>query len=141
MTIHLHIAEQPTLDDREAVLAPLRAYNERMAGPAHSEPLAILLRDEDGNSVGGLWGRSGYDWLFIEYLAVPEALRGQRMGSALIAEAERVARARGCCGVWLDTFAFQARGFYEKLGFSVFGTLEDHPRGSRRYFLSKRLDG
>ena len=141
MTIHLHIAEQPTLDDREAVLAPLRAYNERMAGPAHSEPLAILLRDEDGNSVGGLWGRSGYDWLFIEYLPVPEALRGKRMGSALIAEAERVARARGCCGVWLDTFAFQARGFYEKLGFSVFGTLEDHPRGSRRYFLSKRLDG
>jgi GNAT superfamily N-acetyltransferase len=111
-----------------------------MAGPARAEPVAILLRDAEDRPVGGLWGRSGYDWMFVEYLAVPEALRGQRLGSALIAEAERIARARGCCGIWLDTFAFQARGFYEKLGFTVFGTLEDHPRGSRRFFLSKRLD-
>ncbi|MBM7405800.1 MULTISPECIES: GNAT family N-acetyltransferase [Sphingomonas] len=141
MTFRLHIPEQPSPEDREAVLAPLRAYNEQMAGPAKAEPVAILLHDEEGNSVGGLWGRSGYDWLFVEYLAVPEAWRGQGTGSALIAEAERIARARGCCGLWLDTFAFQARGFYEKLGFRVFGTLEDHPRGSRRFFLSKRLDG
>lgn len=141
MTIALHIADAPTPEDREAVLAPLRAYNEAMAGPARSEPVAILLRDADGQTIGGLWGRTGYDWLFVEYLAVPEALRGQRLGSALIAEAERIARARGCCGLWLDTFAFQARGFYEKLGFTVFGTLEDHPRGSRRFFLSKRLEG
>ncbi|MBB3911355.1 GNAT family N-acetyltransferase [Sphingomonas desiccabilis] len=141
MTIELHVADAPTAEDREAVLAPLRLYNEAMAGPARTEPVAILLRDADGHTIGGLWGRSGYDWLFVEYLAVPQALRGQRLGSALIAEAERIARARGCCGLWLDTFAFQARGFYEKLGFTVFGTLEDHPRGSRRFFLSKRLDG
>jgi GNAT superfamily N-acetyltransferase len=141
MTIRLQIPDAPTLEDREAVLALLCTYNERMAGPAHAEPIAILLRDAEDRPVGGLLGRSSYDWLFIEYLAVPEALRGQRLGSALIAEAERIARARGCCGLWLDTFAFQARGFYEKLGFTVFGTLEDHPRGSRRFFLSKRLDG
>jgi GNAT superfamily N-acetyltransferase len=140
MTIRLQVADAPTLEDREAVLAPLRAYNEAMAGPARAEPVAILLRDAEDRPVGGLWGRSGYDWMFVEYLAVPEALRGQRFGSALIQEAERIARARGCCGIWLDTFAFQARGFYEKLGFTVFGTLEDHPRGSRRFFLSKRLE-
>jgi GNAT superfamily N-acetyltransferase len=140
MTIRLQIADAPTLEDREAVLAPLRAFNEAMAGPARADPVAILLRDAEDRPVGGLWGRSGYDWMFVEYLAVPEALRGQRLGSALIAEAERIAGARGCCGIWLDTFAFQARGFYEKLGFTVFGTLEDHPRGSRRFFLSKRLE-
>jgi GNAT superfamily N-acetyltransferase len=140
MTIRLQIADAPTLEDREAVLAPLRAYNEAIAGPARADPVAILLRDAEDRPVGGLWGRSGYDWMFVEYLAVPEALRGQRLGNALIAEAERIARARGCCGIWLDTFAFQARGFYEKLGFTVFGTLEDHPRGSRRFFLSKRLE-
>jgi GNAT superfamily N-acetyltransferase len=140
MTIRLQVADAPTLQDREAVLAPLRAYNEAKAGPARADPVAILLRDAEDRPVGGLWGRSGYDWTFVEYLAVPEALRGQRLGSALIAEAERIARARGCCGIWLDTFAFQARGFYEKLGFTVFGTLEDHPRGSRRFFLSKRLE-
>lgn len=141
MPLRLDIRDTPTPEDREAVLAPLRAYNERVAGPARAEPVAILLRDAEDRALGGLWGRSGYDWLFVEYLAVPDKLRGQGLGAALIAEAERIARDRGCCGIWLDTFAFQARGFYEKLGFTVFGTLEDHPRGSRRFFLSKRLDG
>jgi GNAT superfamily N-acetyltransferase len=141
MTIQLHVPDQPTPEDREAVLAPLRAYNEAAFGPGRAEPLAILLHNDEGQTIGGLWGRSNYDWLFVEYLALPEAVRGQRLGSRLVAEAERIARERGCCGIWLDTFAFQARGFYEKLGFTVFGTLEDHPRGSRRFFLSKRLDG
>jgi ribosomal protein S18 acetylase RimI-like enzyme len=54
-------------------------------------------------------------------------------------EAEKIARDAGCLGLWLDTYEFQARGFYEKLGFKVFGTLEDHPKGSRCYFLQKRV--
>jgi hypothetical protein len=53
--------------------------------------------------------------------------------------AEAVAAARGCVGVWLDTFSFQARPFYERLGYSVFGTLEDNPRGGARFFMQKRL--
>jgi hypothetical protein len=57
-----------------------------------------------------------------------------------MAEAEVFARQRGLLGVWLDTFSFQARPFYEKLGFSVFGTLHDHPAGGARYFMQKRFD-
>jgi GNAT superfamily N-acetyltransferase len=56
-----------------------------------------------------------------------------------MARAEAWARQRNLAGMWLDTFAFQARPFYEKLGFTVFGTLEDHPRGSRRFFMQKRF--
>ena len=72
-------------------------------------------------------------------LHVPEALRGQGIGSELMRRAESFCREQGLAGIWLDTFHFQARPFYEKLGFTVFGTIEDHPAGSRRYFLSKRL--
>jgi ribosomal protein S18 acetylase RimI-like enzyme len=39
--------------------------------------------------------------------------------------------------VWLDTFSFQARGFYEKLGYTVFGEIENHPPGHSRFFLRK----
>jgi hypothetical protein len=46
---------------------------------------------------------------------------------------------RGCHGVWLDTFTFQARGFYERLGYSVFGAIEDYPPGHSRHFLKKDL--
>jgi RimJ/RimL family protein N-acetyltransferase len=54
--------------------------------------------------------------------------------------AEDIARAHGCIGLWLDTYEFQARGFYEKLGFTLFGTLDDHPVGRKRFFLQKRID-
>ena len=106
---------------------------------ASSENKIFFMHDEDGKAVGGLWGRLAYDWLFIELLAVPEQYRGQDHGTALMNEAERIARASGCTGIWLDTYEFQARGFYEKLGFEVFGTLEDHPAGQRRFFLRKHL--
>jgi GNAT superfamily N-acetyltransferase len=139
MPLRLSIPDTPSEADREAVLAPLRAYNISRAGDPRIRPVAILLNDEDGKAVGGLWGRLAYDWLFIELLAVPEQYRGQDHGTALMNEAERIARASGCTGIWLDTYEFQARGFYEKLGFEVFGALEDHPAGQRRFFLRKHL--
>jgi hypothetical protein len=40
---------------------------------------------------------------------------------------------------FLDTFSFQARPFYEKLGYHVFGMLENHPAGHQHYFMTKQL--
>ena len=124
---------------REAVLAPLRAFNIAQAGDPRIRPVAILVSNDDGASEGGLWGRIGYDWLFVELLVVPEAARGFGLGRQLMEEAEKIAREAGCTGIWLDTYEFQARGFYEKLGYTLFGTLEDYPAGQRRFFLQKRL--
>ena len=57
----------------------------------------------------------------------------------LAAEAEAIRL--GCVGVWLDTFSFQARGFYEKLGYTLFGTIDDYPPGESRFFLSADFVG
>ena len=122
-----------------AILAPLIAYNERVAGPARYEPLAVLLRDEGGEVAGGLWAEAYYDWCFVRLLVVPEGARGQGLGRRLMGKVEDFALARGDAGIWLDTFSFQARGFYEKLGFSCFAELPGHPRDGARYFMSKRL--
>jgi ribosomal protein S18 acetylase RimI-like enzyme len=78
------------------------------------------------------WG-----WLFVDAVWVHPELRGQGAGRALMAHAESHAAAAGCHAVWLDTF--QARGFYEAIGYSVFGTLDDYPAGQTRSFLRKRL--
>jgi len=139
MALRITIPDNPSEADREAVGVPLKAYNLEHGGDPRMSPVTILLTDEDGKHVGGLWGKTVYDWLFVEWLAVPEAYRGQDYGTALMGEAEKLARANGCVGIWLDTFEFQARGFYEKLGFDVFGTLEDHPVGQCRYFMRKRI--
>ena len=131
----------PDEADIEAVRLPLVANLDQMGREIGYRPYSILLSDHPGGPVtGGLYGYVLFEWLFIQYVSVPEALRGQGVGSQLMAKAESWARSEGLGGLWLDTFAFQARPFYEKLGFTVFGEIIDHPRGSARYFLKKPLD-
>jgi GNAT superfamily N-acetyltransferase len=87
----------------------------------------------------GTWGATGYGWLFTQLLVVPEQSRGQGWGRRLMSLAEAEAVKRGCHAAWLDTFEFQARAFYEQIGYSRFATLPDFPKGSSRYFLRKEL--
>jgi GNAT superfamily N-acetyltransferase len=134
------VPEQPSEADRAAVLAALIAHNDKAAGPSGARPLAVLIQDpETGKPVGGLWGRTVYDWLFVELFVVPEAFRGHGVGSDILSQAEDIARARGCIGLWLDTYAFQAPGFYSRQGYELFGTIDDHPRGQHRFFFKKSL--
>ncbi len=42
--------------------------------------------------------------------------------------------------MWLDTYAFQARPFYQRLGFRVFGPIDGPAPVFPRYFMEKRLD-
>jgi GNAT superfamily N-acetyltransferase len=128
------------LDHRAAVLNGLVEFNSIHAAPAKAEALCVALREASGEVIGGLFGKTIYDWLAIELLFVPEHLRRSGTGTRLLALAEEQARESGCIGAWLDTFSFQARGFYERLGYSVVGTIPDHPIGGSRYIMVKRWD-
>ena len=134
------VPAQPNETHRAAVVNALVAYNDKSVGPSNFQPLAILINDPvTGEPAGGLWGKTAYNWCFVELFVVPEQFRGQDIGSKVLAQAEDIARARGCIGLWLDTYWFQARSFYEKQGYEVFGELPDYPRGGPRYFLKKSL--
>jgi GNAT superfamily N-acetyltransferase len=122
---------------RKAIAAPLVRFNESRAGPSGNRPLVIELRDADGAIVGGLWGATGYGWLFTQLLVVPEQSRGQGWGRRLMSLAEAEAVKRGCHAAWLDTFEFQARAFYEQIGYSRFATLPDFPKGSFALLLAQ----
>ena len=105
-------------------------------------PLAVLLSYPDSDAVvGGLYGSTWMSYLYVNLLFVPEKMRGAGVGRKLMMEAEAEAIRRGCRAAALDTFSFQARGFYERLGYSVFGTLHDYPPGHSRFYLAKRLVG
>ena len=105
--------------------------------PGQLRRFALKLQDADGGLAGGLTASMAWDWLFIAAIWVDRSQRGRGAGRALLTAAERHGAAAGCHSVWLDTF--QAHGFYEKLGYSTFGTLEDYPRGQTRAFMRKRL--
>jgi GNAT superfamily N-acetyltransferase len=140
MKAEVVVADVADETDRNIIQSGLRASNAEAAGPSRVKPVAILLRDpESGRTLGGLWGKTLYDWMFVEMLFVPDTLRGLGLGSKLIAQAERIAAERDCVGLWLDTFEFQAPAFYRKLGFEECGLVDDHPLGMNRYFFRKRL--
>lgn len=143
MTPEIECIETEDREVHQAIMAAINAYNAGRTGLAEPDrPLLLAIRDPGtGRVVGGLQGVSYYGWLFVETLVLPEALRGRRLGTRLMDQAETIARQRGCIGVWLDTFSFQARGFYEKRGYRLFGQIDDYPPGHRRFYLAKRLDG
>jgi GNAT superfamily N-acetyltransferase len=127
--------------DRDAIVGGLLAYNDEHGFHWAGRELSVVARDRSGRLVGGLLGETNGGWLFVWVLWVADSYRGQGIGSALLADAEREARRRKCIGIYLDTYSFQARPFYERLGYRLFGTLPDCPPGGARYYLFKRLDG
>ena len=136
--MRIQLVEAPEDDLRRAIVAPLNAFNQSIAGPSGFQTLALSVVDDQDQVCGGLWGHTSYGWLYTQLLALPEAARGQGLGRALMLAAEAEARRRGCHHAWVDTI-FGARGFYERLGYAVFGELPDHPRGFTRSFLTKDL--
>lgn len=115
----------------------LDEYNSRFA-PTRGDELAIVLKDNDGAVRGGIYAMAWAGSLFIKWFWIDESLRRAGHGRKLMAAAEEEGRRRGCTTVWLDTFEFQARPFYEKLGYKEFGTL-DYPAGFKRFFMQKAL--
>jgi GNAT superfamily N-acetyltransferase len=103
-------------------------------------PLTLALRDDNGSLHGGAYGATMWGWLMLEGLWVSPDLRGRGYGGRLLAAAEALAKARGCRGVSLGTFDFQARSFYERQGYYVFGQLPDFPSGHTHLQLAKRFD-
>jgi GNAT superfamily N-acetyltransferase len=132
----LTVEDAPAEADVDVLPHGLEAYNETQ-WPQHQpwRPLAIFLR-EGARVAAGLAGDIYCGWLHVKYLWVSDGLRGRGVGRELMARAEAAARERGCHSAWLDTFSFQARGFYEKLGYEEFGRL-DYPPGHSRHFMRK----
>jgi GNAT superfamily N-acetyltransferase len=126
-------------EDVRAVSEGLFAYNCRVVGDYGYETLRFFLRDADGAIAGGLIADVLMGWMFVQVLWVGDAHRGAGHGAELVRRAEAEARRRGCRGMWLDTFTFQAPDFYRKLGFREFGRLDDFPPGHARHFLMKPL--
>lgn len=118
----------------------LTATNTARGQVSGRRPVTLAIRD-GADLVAGLLGDIAWDWLFVGYLVVAEATRGRGLGSRLLAEAERIAVAEGCVGVWLDTLTFEAPGLYRRHGYTEVGQIPDHPRGHARHFFMKRLDG
>ncbi|MFN0083791.1 MAG: GNAT family N-acetyltransferase [Blastocatellia bacterium] len=138
-TYKLSIEDAPRAEDVQLLGQGLTAHALPHTKVPGFRPIGVFLRDEQNRIVGGVWGYINWNWLSIGLVWTDDALRGQGYGRRLIETLERVARERGCRYAHLDTFSYQARPFYEHLGYELFGTLDDYPPGHQRFFLKKKL--
>jgi GNAT superfamily N-acetyltransferase len=117
----------------------LLRFNREQAGPLAYSRKVISVRDGKGRLLGGLILQSYWQESYVELLWLAKRARGEGLGEKLIVAAEREARRRGSRLIHLNTYSFQAPGFYEKQGYRRFGEISGSPKGARRYFYVKRL--
>ena len=101
--------------------------------------LKIFLREQNGNVVGGVIADCFGGWVYISLLWVEKSLRNLGFGTQLMQMIESEAIQLECNHAHVDTYSFEARPFYEKLGYELFATLADYPKGYFKYFLKKDL--
>ena len=136
----IELTDAPSEADQTFLHRSLLAENRRYLGEADHRTLALFMRDA-GRLVGGLIGETGRSVLYIDMLWLDPQWRHRGLGSRLLQEAEAEAARRGCRTVWLDTYDFQARPFYERHSYAMFAEFDDLPGGHRRWFMKKRLCG
>lgn len=114
-------------------------YNDQQAGDQNAQQICYCVFGPDQEIVGGVLGAIFWDWLYIDLMWIKDGLRGRGFGRQLLTLIEDEGRRRAARFAHLDTFSFQAPGFYQKHGYRVFGELHNFPAGHTRYYLTKEL--
>ena len=98
-----------------------------------------FLAFDNDKLIGGAIGFVEFNWYFLDLLYIDEEYRNRNIGTNLIKEIEKFALEEHLTGVRMETWNFQAKGFYEKNGYSVFGEIKDCPPGTIDYHLKKEF--
>jgi GNAT superfamily N-acetyltransferase len=139
MEYPIELTANPVEQDSAFIRDKLDQFNMQHVEHHQHTILQLYIRNERDELIGGLLGETYWHWLHISILWVDEKYRNAGLGQQLMAKAEAEAIARGCLHADVDTFDFQAPGFYQQLGYTLWGVLEDLPPGHRRMFFKKDL--
>lgn len=135
ITLHEN-ADPATLRE---IFDAIRTFNHVTSGVPRGTSFTLEVRDAAGELVAGLAGDLWGAAFHLVGLWLRADMRGAGLGSDLVRRAEAHARARGFTVAYVETLSFQARPFYEKHGYRLFGTLEGIAPGVDYYFMSKKL--
>ena len=137
--LRVEVTTEPDAADLRTVREGLFAWNAQVYQPDNPRPLYLFLRGPDGQVLGGLTGSTYWNACFVDLFGLDVGVRRKGFGTAIMQAAVEEATRRGCDFIHLDTLNFQARGFYEKLGFNAYGTLDGFAAGVERYHMVKYL--
>jgi len=119
----------------------LNDYNKKFSDTfnAVEEDFGFYAYDGD-ELMGGLAGKIDRgNWAYIGTLFIEDKYRNRDIGTELVKRVEEMAGEKRCVGIRVATWSFQGRGFYEKMGFKVWGELQDFPKGASLIVLAKKM--
>lgn len=122
----------------EFIAREWRRYNEEV-GVVWDARHYYLAAELEGRLVGIAHFHTVGGVGHLDQLLVAKAQQLQGIGSQLIEEFERRCRAEGCHKLTLETAEYQARGFYEKHGFTVLCNMRDDKFHRNWYLMEKAL--
>ena len=139
----IEVTSSPSKKDLTTLSEGIKSFNqEHMPDEVVFEPdtnFAVFAKDEHGKVLGGIRANAFWNYCIIELLWLSKEVRGLGAGRELMNAAENFAKEKGFKHMRTETLSFQAKPFYEKLGFKVFGELPDYPKGHTTYCLVKEL--
>jgi GNAT superfamily N-acetyltransferase len=123
----------------KALMDGMRVFNRALIPDLASRKITAVVRDASGVVRGGAVGRLAGDSMYIEIVWNDESVRGAGLGRRMMLMVEDEARRYGARESWLYTMSFQAKPFYEKLGYSQFAELAWQNGKHKRHFMRKDL--
>ena len=126
--------------DVDYIESCIKKYNNSLVPYIPTEYLSACIK-ENGEVVGEIMAEIHFgNVLFIDILWVHEKCRGKGYATALMNHIENLGIEKGCKLSHVSTYEFQALSLYEKLGYTVFGYMDDVPLGYKDYYLQKKLE-
>ncbi len=141
--MEIELTTSPSEEDAKTISQGLVDFNHEMVPDL--EPLdaainfSVFARDDDGKIIGGLRATCCWNTLHIELTWVSKEARGYGVGSDIVKKAELFALEHGFEQALLESTSWQAKPFYEKLGYQLMGSIKDYPKGHTCHFLTKKL--
>lgn len=133
------LAADASAEDLAVVANGVFSHGRALAADGNAEPIACLVRDRERIVAGGS-GRTEYGRLFVSYLWVDEALRGQGIGRRILSELESEAARRGCRDALIETLDDTLARLYGRLGYETVAVVAGYVgRFSRHIMIRKSL--
>ncbi len=128
----------PSVEGINEIRNGLVEYNTPFLSGIESSEVALYVSREN-QKLGGIIADITGSWLTIKFLWVDKSVRSRGVGRDLVLKMEAHAVSVGCHSALLNTYSFQAKPFYEKLGYECLLTLENIYKSHNKHYLVKRL--
>ena len=125
----LYLTEELSPEDIETLHAGLRSHVDQFVGDEKKGiGIKLVLKDPNGEPVGGLHAWTTIHNLLIEFVWVDEEYRGAGLGTQLLTSAEAIAKKKNACiAALVCPMSFHSPGFFKKQGFQEFGYSDGYP--------------